>query len=398
VLGGAHGALAVIRSLGRRGVPVVFVTNDHPLPKLSRYVRRSFDWAGADAPDAVGRLIALAQQHGLRDWLLVPCADAEVRMIAENRDLLRQTFRIVSLDWNTLRSVCDKNELARLAAATGIPFPRSYRIGSVAEIAREDIRFPVVLKPAMRLVSNRFTKDKAWRADSAEQLKTLYHEATEAVGQADVVVQEYIPGSGEAQFSYAAFWHLGQPVAELTARRARQYPIEFSFTSTFVEVVDEPDVQFAARKLLAAISFEGLVEIEFKHDAREGAYKVLDVNPRPWTWLGLCAFAGRDLVVLMRDAAIGRKPIPESSKIESGRAWVHATRDFVAAAQLMRRGDLRLSAYLSSLGQKLTYSSFAWDDPLPGILELPLVASRVLKRFAHKALNRSELNKAIHSG
>ena len=50
LLGGAHGALALARSFGRNGIPVVLVTDDHPLPKFSRYVQRRFDWPGANAP------------------------------------------------------------------------------------------------------------------------------------------------------------------------------------------------------------------------------------------------------------------------------------------------------------------------------------------------------------
>src|ERR1700722_9297665 len=46
ILGGAHGSLAVARSLGRRGIPVWFATHDHPIAKYSRYVARSFEWAG----------------------------------------------------------------------------------------------------------------------------------------------------------------------------------------------------------------------------------------------------------------------------------------------------------------------------------------------------------------
>src|SRR4029453_13828254 len=94
LLGGAHGALALARNFGRNGIPVVLVTDDHPLPKFSRYVPRHFDWPGANAPDSVRWLIHLAEREGLRDWLLVPCGDPEVRMIAGNRELLRPAFRI----------------------------------------------------------------------------------------------------------------------------------------------------------------------------------------------------------------------------------------------------------------------------------------------------------------
>jgi len=40
VLGGSHGALAVVRSLGRNGIPVWFANDDNVLARLSRYTAK----------------------------------------------------------------------------------------------------------------------------------------------------------------------------------------------------------------------------------------------------------------------------------------------------------------------------------------------------------------------
>jgi D-aspartate ligase len=378
LLGGSHGALAAARSFGRRNIPVVLVTDDHPLPKLSRYVRQSFAWPGALSPQAGELLIELAAEHGWQNWLLVPCADAEVRCVAEHLTRLRSAFAVVGIGWSDLQKVCDKQLLATTAAAAGIATPRNYRVRSVDDAVNIEVQFPVVLKPAMRMERNAFTSSKAWRANSRDELVERYRAAALLVGRDEVVVQELIPGGGEAQFSYAALWQANAPVVEMTARRTRQYPIEFSHTSTFVEVIDNDAVKVAARKLLCSIGFEGLVEIEFKFDARDAGYKVLDVNPRAWSWFALCEAAGQDLPILMRDIARGRAVAPVQA--QAGHAWVHLSKDLVVAIQLFFRGELTVGAYLKSLRQKLTFAAFAWDDPLPGILELPLVGYRLLTR------------------
>jgi D-aspartate ligase len=378
ILGGTHGALSVARSLGRKGVAVVLVTDDHPLPRLSRYVRQSFAWPGALSPQAAEWLIDFAAKHDLQNWLLIPCADADVKCVAEHLTRLRTAFTVVGSDWADLQKVCDKQLLAKTAAAIGVAFPRDYRIQSEDDCARIEIRFPVVLKPAMRMERNEFTAAKAWRANSRDELKQLYRQAASLVGLDNVVVQELIPGGGEAQFSYAALWHGNAPVAEMTARRTRQYPIEFSYTSSFVEVADNDAVTVAGRKLLSSIGFEGLVEIEFKFDARDGSYKVLDVNPRAWSWLALCGDAGLDLPVLMRDISLGKAVEPAQAR--TGHAWVYLSRDIVVATQLVFRGDLKAGEYVKTLRQKLSFAAFAWDDPLPGILELPLTLWRIVAR------------------
>jgi predicted ATP-grasp superfamily ATP-dependent carboligase len=377
LLGGVQSALSPARSFGRKGIPVVLLTDDHQLPGLSRYVS-CFDWPGAQTPDAVEWLVNFATEHGLQDWLLIPCSDPDVRFISENLDRFASIFKLMCPDWTVLQKVCDKQLLARTAANAGVAAPKSYRIRSDSDAARVEVAFPVVLKPASRLERNAFTSAKAWQADSREELGRLYRKAAVLVGDDNVVVQELIPGGGATQFSYVALWKDNAPAVEITARRTRQYPIKFSSTSTFVEVVTNDEVAAAGKKLLSSIGFEGLVEAEFKFDARDNTYKILDVNPRPWTWIGLCEAAGVDIPLLMRDLALGKAINP--GPVNSDYAWIHVVKDLVVGFQLICGGQITASDYLATLRRKLVFATFASDDPLPGVLELPLTIYRVLDR------------------
>lgn len=383
ILGGVHGALAVARTLGRKGIPVIYVTDDHPLPKFSRYVRESFEWPGAQAPGAAQWLLDLAASRGLKDWLLIPCADGDVKLIAENRDTLQTAFRVVSLAWDDLKLLGDKKLLAGLAAQVGIPFPRSYRVDSATDLAALEPVFPVLLKPAQREVRNSFTQDKVWRADTRAELEALYRDAAMHAGAAGVVVQDYIPGEGHDQYSYAGVWSAGEPVAEMTVRRTRQYPSDFGI-SCFIEIVDEPQIRDVADKLLRAARYEGLVEIDFKFDVRDGQFKPLDVNTRVWAWLGLGEAAGTDFVTMLYRLAHGEAP-PASAGAKDHR-WMHVLRDAPAVLSLFRQGQWRggLSGYLASFRKPLAWATLAWDDPVPSLVEVPITALRILRRRMSK--------------
>jgi predicted ATP-grasp superfamily ATP-dependent carboligase len=384
LLGGVHGALAAARSLGRKGIPVIYVTDDHPLPKFSRYVRESFEWSGAQAPGAVQWLLDLAAKRGLKDWLLIPCADGDVKLIAENRDTLQTAFRVVSLGWDDLRQLVDKKILADLAGGIGIPFPRSYRVDSAADLTALESSFPVLLKPAQREERNSFTQDKVWRADTREELNALYRDAATHSGASGVVVQDFIPGEGHDQYSYAGVWSAGEPVAEMTVRRTRQYPSDFGI-SCFIEIVDEPQIREVAEKLLRAARYEGLVEIDFKFDARDGQFKPLDVNTRVWAWLGLGEAAGTDFVAMLYRLAHGEQP-PAAAGAKDHR-WMHSLRDVPAVLSLLRQGQWRggLSGYLESYRKPLAWATLAWDDPVPCLVEIPITALRILRRRMSRA-------------
>jgi len=96
------------------------------------------------------------------------------------------------------------------------------------------------------------------------------------------MVQEIIPGDGQHQFSYCAFFRDGQAHSSLVARRNRQHPHEFGRAATYVESIELPAIEELSERFLKAIDYYGLVEMEFKQDPRDGQYKLLDVNARAW--------------------------------------------------------------------------------------------------------------------
>jgi predicted ATP-grasp superfamily ATP-dependent carboligase len=377
ILGGAHGSLAVARSLGRRGIPVWFVTHDHPIAKYSRYVVRSFDWPGPSHPDAAQWLVEFATKHQLDRWVLFAGGDEEVRLIAQHRPILEPIYRVTTPPWEIVRIACDKRLTYEHAEAIGIDCPWSRYPHDRDEVAALDFPFPVILKPRMHMGRNAFVDAKAWRVDDRAALLARYDEAAALVGADGVVVQELIPGGGRDQFSYAGVWNDGAPVASLVARRTRQYPIDFGASSTFVETIEQDAVEIAANRFLASLRFSGLAEVEFKFDARDGRYKLLDVNPRAWTWIALAAGAGVDLPWIQW--CVVHSQSPACARGRPGVRWRHALRDVVAAAQLIFGRKLSLREYWTSPAST-RFAAFASDDPLPGILDLPVLVPRLLRR------------------
>ena len=379
IVGGAHGTLALARSLGALNVPVYYLTHDSPLPGWSRFVRKTIRWAGPHDAGALPFLRQMADKHGLKGCLLVPSGDGEVQLIAQHREELSSLYKIILPDWTALQWLCEKPLLYQRAAELGVSIPRTYALASAADIDTLDILFPVILKPNMGGGDTTIARAKVIRADDRHALKTAFADASGEIGAGNVVVQELIPGGGESQFSYAALWLNGEPVAEFTARRARQYPVDFGYTSTRVEVVDNGQAVDAARKILKSAGHSGLVEVEFKLDGRDGKLKLLDVNPRPWSWFGLCSAAGIDLGALLWRVANG-EPVGQPGNVRQGVSWSYLVRDAVAAFTLARRGQAKIGDYFASLGKIRSWAAFAPNDPLPGLIDLPLTVSRVVRK------------------
>jgi D-aspartate ligase len=379
VMDGDYRGLAVARSLGRHGIPVwVLHHGDQLLATVSRYNRRTLAWPSQHEEENVNFLVQLVEHENIRDWLLFPTGDEGAAMVARHHQKLSDHFQLTTAPWNVLQWLYDKRLTYRLAEMVGVDHPWTLYPTNRDQVAAIDCPYPVILKPAYRTSFNRFTASKAWRVDTLEQLLARYDEAKTLVEPGALMIQEVIPGGGESQFSYTSLCKDGQPLASLSAKRVRQIPMDFGRASTFVETVDDGAVSASAAHLLRVLQYSGIVEVEFKRDPRDGKLKLLDINPRVWGWHSLCASAGVDYPYLLWLMSVG-EPIP-GTKAAVGMRWVRMSTDAPTAIREILSGRLSLRDYLRSIRSPLSTAIYASDDPLPGVLEIPLLAYLLGKR------------------
>jgi D-aspartate ligase len=370
VLGGGYNGLSIARSLGRRHVKVwVLAASGDVLAAASRYKKRILHWPAAAPSEEVDFLVDLAQRNGLCGWALIPTGDESSAVISRNAARLRRSYCLATPDWNVMRWTHDKRLTYALGNRARVDLPRTWYPANANELTRLPLSFPVILKPAVQDFDNAFTRNKAWRANNRAVLLARYREASRLVPASEIMVQELIPGDGETQFSYAAICCDGTPLASLTVRRTRQFPREFGRSSTFVESVLRPDVERAGKRVLAALHHNGLAEVEFKFDRRDGKYKLLDINTRVWNWHPLGAAAGVDFAYLLW-LWLKRDKVPWT-RGRIGVRWVRMSTDIISALGEMFKGHLTVAKYLRTFNRPVQFALFIADDMRPALFHLP---------------------------
>jgi D-aspartate ligase len=380
VIGADYRGLGVVRSLGRRGIPVWVLADEHLVATTSRYTCRTLMWPADNEARQLDFLLQLARRYGLRGWALIPTGDESAALLARHYSCLAEHFRVTTPPWEVLRWAYDKRLTHQLAADLSVDQPWTHNPASGDELYRLDCPFPAILKPAIKPQLNRFTRAKAWLVEDRKALVARYDEACALAAPRDILVQEMIPGDGTCQFSFAGLCDGGRPLVSLIVRRTRQYPIDFGRSSSFVESVEQPDVERAARLLLGALRFTGLAEVEFKLDPRDGRCKLLEINPRVWGWHTLGRLTGADFPYLLWRLVRGQSVHCEARPAQPGLRWVHMRTDLPAALELRRRGLLSVGAYLRSLRSPVEFAIAAADDPLPALLDIPLLGVLAWRR------------------
>jgi D-aspartate ligase len=381
VVGGDYQGLGIVRSLGLRGVPVCVVDDEMSISRFSKYCTHfvRLEDLRNERP-AVDDLIEAGERLGLLGWVLYPTREELVAAFSRNRSQLCNLFRVPTPEWSSVQWAWDKRNTYRLATELGIPIPATHypeNIDQLTEI-EELTAPPFAIKPAIKEHFIYATKKKAWFANSHAELKSLFQKASKFIGPGEIMVQELIPGGGTQQFAYCAFFRNGEAIGKMVTRRRRQHPLQFGRASTYVETVDIPVLEELSERFLRASNYYGLVELEYKLDARDDQYKLLDVNARTWGYHSLGPRAGVDFSYMLYADQVG---LPVSScKGQSGIGWVRMTTDLPAAFAALLAGDIDLKGYLCSLKNCDVEAVFSHEDPLPGLAEILLVPYLAIKK------------------
>jgi predicted ATP-grasp superfamily ATP-dependent carboligase len=380
VIGGGCQGLGIARSLGRRGIPVCLIDDEISVARASRFVQDSIRVRDLRTERALLDALALARRRiGLSGWVLYPTREENIAAIAANREVLKRDFRVPTPELSSTRHAWDKREVYGLAERLSIPVPRTWFPQSEEDLAAIEVNNPVVLKPAIKEHFFYTTHVKAWRANNPAELLAAFRRATEIIPASEVIVQEMIPGDGDQQYAYCAFFRDGRPVGSMTVRRRRQHPSDFGVASTYVETISLDELTEPSCRFLTAIGYYGLVELEYKRDPRDGVCKLLDVNARTWGYHTLGGPAGVDFPYLLFRDQIGA-PV-EEVRARPGVRWIRLTTDVPNALRDIRAGKLRSRDYLRSLrGGVHTEAVFSLRDPVPGLCEIALLPYLAVKR------------------
>ena len=213
---------------------------------------------------------------GAARFLEVYGDDATLLAISRHRGKLDKHYSFLMPGAEMVEDVVDKFRFDALAERLGLPVPRtilSSEIRTVNDIT-ERISLPCVLKPSLHIgwrqsrAIQEVTKmpQKVLHAESLEELTLLHGKMRQFTP--DFVVQEYVPGGPDCIYSFHAYYNRqSEPLAYFVGRKIRTYP-EDSGTSTYLELVREPEVVQLGTEILNALKFVGPVKIDFKKDAR----------------------------------------------------------------------------------------------------------------------------------
>lgn len=392
-----HGTLTATRSLGRAGVEVHALLGEPAGPVCrSRYLREAHRWpAGRQVSDEA--LLSRLREIAARirgPAVLVAMDDHSALATARLASSLRGDFLLPRQNPALVEQAADKAELARLCAENGIPHPRTHR----PRTAGEAYRWAVELGPP---VIAKWSKPWLLPAGSGLRSTSLVHQPAEAEALfarrlqagSELLLQRRLPTREAGDwFFHGCFSQGGELLTGGTGVKRRSWPLHAGLTAVGTWTANE-EIQRSAVRLATAVRYHGILDLDFRYEARTGAYHLLDFNPRPGAQFQLFTDAeGLDVVRALHLDLTGR-PVPAMVP-RAGRTLIvenYAVASALAGIAARCRGmgmavgataDPRAASPRRGGGRDTAW--FASDDPLPFLDLVGALGRRVLARAGRR--------------
>jgi D-aspartate ligase len=362
-----HGALGVMRSLGRLGVPMYGVhPTRRPPASFSKYCRKVFalDLDRTPPEQSVDCLKDIARVIGTTA-LLMPTNDESALFVADNASQLQDTFLFPANPVQVVWSLYNKKDMCLLAKRLSIPTPDTVFPESRKEVLEfcERAQFPVMLKASDNIHTSRHAGKKMVIARSKDELIGQYR-AMEDGAHPSLMLQEYIPGGDDSVWMLNGYFdEHSECLFSMTAKKIHQTPVYTGMTALGI-CLPNPAIESATKTLVRAVGYKGILDIGYRYDARDGQYKLLDVNPRLGATFRL--FVGHNGMDVTRAEYLHftgqRVPV---SNMSTGRKWILEDADLVSCIQYYRDGVLTLQDWLRSYRGITECAWYATDDIVP---------------------------------
>ncbi len=298
-------AVAIVRSLGRKGLNVVSgESKPWSSAFFSKYCRKSYVYPDPrEKPDA---FIEWLIEHAIKGVfnVLFPIDEITMTPVTMHLERLSKYMIVPVIDNVTYNLAHDKSQTIHIAQECGISCPKTFfpeNPDDLPDLLGQGIE-AVVIKPRCSSGSRGrvYVKDLKNLSNEYKRINLEYPRP---------LVQEYIPQGGDT-FGVGILMGKNSEVKAVFAhRRLREFPIDGG-PSTLRESVERKDIVEISIKLLKKMNWYGVAMVEFKIDPRDGRPVLMEVNPKFWGSIALSIVAGVDFPYLLYCMSVNKEITP----------------------------------------------------------------------------------------
>ncbi|MCK4364533.1 MAG: hypothetical protein KAW45_00620 [Thermoplasmatales archaeon] len=389
VLGCHVTGLGVMRNLGRKEIPVIGLDpNPLQVGKFSRYcIGIKSPNPGYSEERYVEFLLNLGKKLSQKG-VLFPTTDMYLLEILKNRKKLEKYYRFTMSEWPSSCKLINKRIFYETLKKYGIEHPVSYFPNDISDVFKigKEIEYPCYVKPIYSCYFKKAFQIKAFIAHSSQDLIKYYKKSISINN--DAIIQECISSEKKETYCLNAYFNRKfEAKGVFISRRIREWPPECG-CSSLIEKGSYYKFLNIVYPLIRKIKYYGIIDAEFKKDKRDGEFKLIEINARPWMQITLPARDGVDHSYMAYMDSIG-KEINVEMQNTGYIKWISSIDDLSASIMEALNNELSFQQWIDSLRGKKVYAFYAKDDPLPFFVKNVKSVFRLIPYITNIIMNKT---------
>lgn len=328
----------ILKSLHSKGLKVWAAdTSKKNICSMSKFCTGSFIYPDPFKEEDAFIKVLKEKITELRPRVLMPTHDESV-VIMRHRDEFPKELIIPYENADKLLMLANKAESTEVARKAGVVIPEIYH--SVDEVKR----YPVVFKT----VIGNSAKGVYFPKNREELLKLMDEHKDE-----ETLLQEWISGT-----DYSVDCVRWDGFCKMSVYHALVTKTDGGGTTTQREIVEMPQLEAEAKKLMDAVDFHGVCGMDFRYDPETNKIAYIETNARFTGGLATPVAAGFDIPwVVYQLATEGKCDEPINVRIGTRTKWILG--DVITLVGRM----LKMKWNLKELKQVFSFRGFdAFDD------------------------------------
>lgn len=328
----------ILKSLHQKGLKVWAAdTSKRNICSMSKFCTGSFTYPDPFTEEDAFIQVLKDKVAELRPRVLMPTHDESV-VIMRHRDEFPADLIIPYEGEEKLLLLANKAKSTELARKAGVPVPEVYK--SIEEVKS----YPVVFKT----VIGNSAKGVFFPKDREELVKLMDEHKNE-----ETLLEEWIGGT-----DYSVDCVRWDGFCKTSVYHALVTKTDGGGTTTQREIVNMPQLEAAALKLMDAVDFHGVCGLDFRYDAENNKIAYIETNARFTGGLATPVAAGFDIPwIVYKLATEGKYTEPINVRIGTRTKWILG--DIITLVGRI----LKFKWNLSELRRVFSFSGFdAYDD------------------------------------
>lgn len=328
----------ILKSLHQKGLKVWAAdTSKRNICSMSKFCTGSFTYPDPFTEEDAFIQVLKDKVAELRPRVLMPTHDESV-VILRHRDEFPVDLIIPYEGEEKLLLLANKAKSTEIARKAGVPVPEVYK--SIDEVKS----YPVVFKT----VIGNSAKGVFFPKDREELVKLMDKHKDE-----ETLLEEWIGGT-----DYSVDCVRWDGFCKTSVYHALVTKTDGGGTTTQREIVNMPQLEAAAQKLIDAVDFHGVCGLDFRYDAEKNKIAYIETNARFTGGLATPVAAGFDIPwIVYKLATEGKYTEPINVRIGTRTKWILG--DIITLVGRI----LKFKWNLSELRRVFSFSGFdAYDD------------------------------------